>query len=74
MKLVQKLAAGAALAVGGVGAAMAQTTTGGTSIDFSSMTGAVSATAVVAALVAMGVVKIGPGFAKWALNKVAAFF
>ncbi|MDO3607418.1 hypothetical protein [Ralstonia pseudosolanacearum] len=73
MKLMQKLAAGAALAVGGVGAAMAQTA-GGTSIDFSSMTGAVSATAVVAALVAMGVVKIGPGFAKWALNKVAAFF
>ncbi|ALF87513.1 MULTISPECIES: hypothetical protein [Ralstonia solanacearum species complex] len=72
MKLTQKLAAGAALAVGGAGAAMAQTTTSG--IDFSSMTGAVSATAVVAALVAMGVVKIGPGFAKWALNKVAAFF
>ena len=64
------LVAGTALGV--AGAAMAQTTTSG--IDFSSMTGAVSATAVVAALVAMGVVKIGPGFAKWALNKVAAFF
>ncbi|MHA6885267.1 hypothetical protein [Ralstonia pseudosolanacearum] len=73
MKLKQKLAAGAALAVTG-GVAMAQTTTTSGSIDFSSMTGAVSAAAVVAALVAMGVVKIGPGFAKWALNKVAAFF
>lgn len=71
MKLAQKVGVAAGLAVLGTEAAMAQGTGG---IDFSTMTAAVSATAVVAALVAMGVVKIGPGFAKWALNKVSAFF
>ncbi|NMV38267.1 hypothetical protein [Ralstonia insidiosa] len=71
MKLAQKVGVAAALAVLGTEAAMAQSS--GT-IDFSTMTAAVSATAVVAALVSMGVVKIGPGFARWALNKVASFF
>ena len=71
MKLAQKVGIGAALAVLGTEAAMAQ---GAGTLDFSTMTAAVSATAVVAALVAMGVVKIGPGFAKWALNKVSSFF
>jgi hypothetical protein len=43
-------------------------------IDFSTMTAAVSAVAVIAAIVGMGVVKIGPGFAKWAIGKVSSFF
>lgn len=46
----------------------------GGDIDFSSMTGAIAATAVVAAIVSMGVVKIGPNFTRWAVNKVASFF
>lgn len=43
-------------------------------IDFSTMIAGVSAAAVVAAFVGMGVVKLGPNFAKWAVNKVASFF
>lgn len=43
-------------------------------MDFSDMVAAASATAVVAAIVSMGVVKIGPNFARWAVNKVAGFF
>ncbi|MEF9673154.1 hypothetical protein QNM99_17050 [Pseudomonas sp. PCH446] len=39
--------------------------------DFSSMIAGV-ALRCVAAIVAMGVVKIAPNFAKWATNKVAA--
>ena len=43
-------------------------------VDFSAMIGGVVATGAVAAIVAMGVVKIAPNFAKWAVNKVASFF
>lgn len=43
-------------------------------IDFSTMVAAVSGAAVIAAFVSMGVVKLGPNFAKWAINKVAGFF
>lgn len=43
-------------------------------IDFTTMIGAVSAAGVIAAFVSMGVVKLGPNFAKWAVNKVAGFF
>lgn len=43
-------------------------------LDFSAMTGAIAATAVVAAIVSMGVVKLSPNFARWAVNKVAGFF
>lgn len=43
-------------------------------IDFSSMLSGISATAAIAAIVGMGVVKIGPNFARWAINKVASFF
>lgn len=43
-------------------------------IDFSSMVSGISATAAIAAIVGMGVVKIGPNFARWAINKVASFF
>lgn len=45
-----------------------------TGLDFSSMISAVSATAVVTAIVGMGVVKIAPNFARWATNKIASFF
>lgn len=47
---------------------------GETTIDFSTMVAAISATSVIAAFTAMGVVKLGPNFAKWAINKVAGFF
>ena len=43
-------------------------------IDFSTMVAAVSGAAIVAAIVSMGVVKLGPNFARWAVNKVAGFF
>lgn len=43
-------------------------------LDFSTMTAAVSAATVIAAFVSMGVIKLGPNFAKWAVNKVAGFF
>jgi len=43
-------------------------------LDFAAMIAAVSATAVVAAIVSMGVVKLSPNFARWAVNKVAGFF
>lgn len=43
-------------------------------VDFTTMIAAVSGAAVIAAFVSMGVVKLGPNFAKWAINKVAGFF
>lgn len=43
-------------------------------LDFGDMIAAVSAAAVVTAIVGMGVVKLSPNFAKWAVNKVAGFF
>ncbi len=43
-------------------------------IDFSTMIAAVSGATVIAAFLGMGVVKLGPNFAKWAINKVASFF
>ena len=43
-------------------------------IDFSGMTAVPVATGAVAAIVAMGAIKIAPGFAKWAVNKVAGMF
>ncbi|MBP1143233.1 negative regulator of sigma E activity [Pseudomonas sp. PvP027] len=42
--------------------------------DYGSMISDVASTGAVAAIVAMGVVKIAPNFAKWAVNKVASFF
>lgn len=55
-----------------LGASMANAADG--DIDFSTMVAAVSGAAVIAAFVSMGVVKLGPNFAKWAINKVAGFF
>ena len=43
-------------------------------IDFSDMIAVPVATGAVAAIVAMGAIKIAPGFAKWAVNKVAGMF
>jgi hypothetical protein len=43
-------------------------------LDFGPMIAIATSTAVVAAIVGMGVVKLGPNFAKWAVNKVAGFF
>ncbi|WMF72336.1 hypothetical protein [Pseudomonas aeruginosa] len=38
------------------------------------MISSVNGSAVIAAFMAMGVVKLGPNFARWAVNKVAGFF
>lgn len=43
-------------------------------LDFTTMIAAVSGAAVIAAFLGMGVVKLGPNFARWAINKVASFF
>ena len=43
-------------------------------IDYSDMIAVPVATGAVAAIVAMGAIKIAPGFAKWAVNKVAGMF
>jgi hypothetical protein len=46
----------------------------GNDIDFSAMIAGIAGATAIAAIVSMGVVKIGPNFAKWAVNKVASFF
>lgn len=46
----------------------------GNDIDFATMIGGIAGATAIAAIVSMGVVKIGPNFAKWAVNKVASFF
>lgn len=46
----------------------------GTALDFSTLVAAVSATATVAALTSIAAIKIAPGFAKWAYNKVIGWF
>jgi len=61
-----------AVAVLGVVGASAANADGGP--DFSTMIAGVASAGAVAAIVAMGVVKIAPNFAKWATNKVASFF
>lgn len=43
-------------------------------MDFTELTGAVSATAVVAAIGAMAVVKFSPRVAAWGYNTVMRFF
>lgn len=42
--------------------------------DYSSITSGIDASTVVTAIIAMGVVKVGPNVAKWATNKLANFF
>lgn len=43
-------------------------------MDFSTITGAVSAATIVTAILAMGAIKILPNVAKWGTNKVVGFF
>lgn len=43
-------------------------------VDYSSIGAAVSVAGLAVALVAMGVVKIGPRVAKWGSNMLAGFF
>ena len=43
-------------------------------MDFAAMLAEIDSTTAVAAIVAMGAIKIGPGFARWAVNKVAGMF
>lgn len=46
-------------------------------MDFSALTGAISASDVTAAgvaILAMAAIKVAPGFTKWIANKVAGFF
>ncbi|URL60334.1 capsid protein [Luteibacter flocculans] len=42
--------------------------------DFSSIGAGVDSSTAITAIVAMGVIVVGPGFAKWATKKVATFF
>jgi len=43
-------------------------------MDFSAITNAVDATAVVAAIAAIAAIKVLPGVAKWGFNKVIGWF
>lgn len=43
-------------------------------MDFTAVTGAVTATTVVAAIGAIAAIKILPGVAKWGFNKVIGWF
>ena len=67
MKFFNKLLVGSVIAVAAFSAYSAP-------IDFTAVTGAVDATTVVTAIVAMGAIMILPSVAKWAVKKVATFF
>lgn len=43
-------------------------------MDFSTVLTGLAAASAVTAIIAAGAIKAGPGFAKWATNKVATFF
>jgi len=43
-------------------------------MDFSGITSAIDATAIVAALTAIAAIKILPGVARWGYNKVIGWF
>jgi hypothetical protein len=42
--------------------------------DYSSIGAGIDTADVIAGILAFGVIKVGPGFARWATNKVAGFF
>lgn len=42
--------------------------------DYSTILTGLSAAGAIAAIIGAGVIKAGPGFARWATNKVATFF
>lgn len=54
------------------GAANAQAA--GTTVDTSGVLAGIDASTVIASIVAVGAIYAGPGFAKWAVKKVASFF
>lgn len=59
------------------GSAFAQTSGSGSSVDLSGLSSVLSgldASPVIAGLVGAAAIKVGPGFAKWAANKIASFF
>ncbi|WP_233510825.1 hypothetical protein [Dyella psychrodurans] len=69
--VVQKV--GLVLGLGLVaGSAMAQTT--GSLSALANVFSGLDTTDVISALVGAAAIKVGPGFAKWAANKVASFF
>lgn len=70
MKRLNLKALVAAGAVVAAGAAQAQTT----GIDVSGVLSGLDATSVVSGIVAAGAIFALPGFAKWAVKKVATFF
>lgn len=43
-------------------------------MDLSSLTGAVDVATVTTAIIAMGVIKMGPNVARYAVNKIVSFF
>lgn len=43
-------------------------------MDFSEVLTGLAATGAIAAIIGAGAIKAGPGFARWATNKVATFF
>jgi hypothetical protein len=43
-------------------------------IDFSSVLAGVSVATIITAIIGAGVLKVGPNFAKWGVNKLASFF
>jgi hypothetical protein len=57
-----------------VGALALAGTADATGLDMSGVTGAVDVSTVITAISALAVIKVGPGFAKWAYNKVIDWF
>lgn len=43
-------------------------------MDLSALTGAVDVAVVTTAIIAMGVIKMGPNVARYAVNKIVSFF
>lgn len=57
-----------------LGLASASALSMATAPDYSPIGAGIDVTTVVAAIIAMGVIKAGPNVAKWATNKLASFF
>ncbi|WP_137885724.1 hypothetical protein [Pseudomonas sp. 2FE] len=62
------------LAAAGFGTLALSTGASAADLDLTTMIATVSGAAVIAAFLGMGIVKLGPNFARWAINKVASFF
>ncbi|CAJ0702473.1 hypothetical protein R6138_01154 [Ralstonia thomasii] len=63
-------------AVAALGAVVGSTAANAAALapDLSSMSSSVDTSTVVTAIIAFGVIYMGPGFAKWAVKKVGSFF